>query len=249
GETIGNSNYSGGGGGGSGGAIILQAAGDVTIEADSNHLTPGFTDSTGAEGAALDVSGGQGCDANDNPKDTTNGPSPTAPGFGTFSRSDGGQGGFGMIQLQEGSGDGTPTVQQGAFLYARQYAVLKRSKFPDSIWPQNENPWFGSNQSIGADFLRYIDELWYRSFVYGPAVGGSVRTGRARDITGPRSAARGGPTRPNTPMRDYRGRRVVREPEPQKVMKTYNGYDANFKEIGPSGQMPGTTYLSTDVIP
>jgi len=41
----------------------------------------------------------------------------------------------------------------------------------------------------------------------------------------------------------------VRDPQPEKLLQTYNGYDANFKEIGTPGQLPGTTFLVTDDIP
>jgi hypothetical protein len=252
GETVGNSNYSGGGGGGSGGAIILQAAGEIVVEADSDHQTPGATDTGGAEGAALEVSGGRGCDAVDNPVDTSKAPSPTGAGFGQFTRSDGGQGGFGMIQLQEGSGDGMPTVQQGAFLFAKQAAMIKRYKFADTLFVQWENPWFNNpNQSAGADFLRYIDEHYYRHFLYGGATEFSwfVLNGADPPIIQVSNPATIGTYQLDTAMIDYFGQRVVKEPEPAKILKTYNGFNANFKEIGTSGQLPGTTFLPTDVFP
>jgi hypothetical protein len=52
-------------------------------------------------------------------------------------------------------------------------------------------------------------------------------------------------------MLDYFGKRVVKEPEPHKVLKTYNGWNSSFQEIivPPAQFLPGTLYAETDVIP
>jgi len=250
GEIIGNSNFSGAGGGGSGGAIILQAAGEITVEADSNHRSQWYTDANGAQGAALDVSGGLGWDARTKGQDITNKPTPEHE----FTRSDGGQGGFGLIQLQDGSGDGMPTVQQGAFLFARQRGVIKRFKAltPDTLSDQKEHPDFDNNNKP-PDILRYIDILYYRSFKYDAADTLTdiwwVLNGSDPPIIEVTNPADIGPYQLDTAMIDYFGRRVVKEPEPSKILREYNGYDSQFIEIGPDGQLPGTAYLATDEIP
>ncbi len=247
GEIVGNSNYSGAGGGGSGGAVILQAAGEIILEADANHTMAGYTDPSGAEGASINVSGGFGYDARTIGTVITSKVALT----NEFTRSDGGNGGFGLVQLQEGSGDGMPTIEQGAFVFARQRAVVKRykAKTPTTLSAQNEHPLV---TNVPPE-LRYIDMLNYRSFVYD-------QTGSIKDVfyvvhgadppviqvTDPGLTFE---YQLDTPMLDYFGSRVVLEPEPEKILETYNGWDAAFKEIGPAGQMPGTTYLATDEIP
>jgi hypothetical protein len=250
GETVGSSNYSGGGGGGSGGAVILQAAGDITVQADSNHRTPWYIDDNGAQGGAIDVSGGSGMDAATLNSDVTQKPTFKYE----YTRSDGGQGGFGLIQLQEGSGDGTPTVEQGAFLFARQMASIKRYKqlSPDTISDQFEHPAF-LTANKPPDSLRYIDIQYYRSFDY-DASGSKHDAWYALNGADPpfikvTSAGDIGPFQLDTPMIDYFGKRVVKEPQPQKLLATYNGYDSSFKEIGSPGQLPGTPHLPTDVFP
>jgi hypothetical protein len=249
GETVGSSNYSGGGGGGSGGAVILQAAGEIRCEADANHKSQWFVDDSGAMGAAIDVSGGRGMDATMLAGALTDFNKPNYE----FSRSDGGQGGFGLIQLQEGGGDGMPTIQQGASLFARQVGTIKRYKAltPSLISLQFEHPQFvGANKP--PDELRYIDVLYYRSFFYGSAALADswyVLHGSDPPIVEVTDAGVLGPYSLDTPMIDYFGKRVVKEPEAQKLLATYNGWDATFKEIGVEGQLPGTPHLATDVFP
>ncbi len=247
GEIVGNSNYSGAGGGGSGGAVILQAAGEIILEADANHTQAGYIDPSGAHGASINVSGGFGFDAR------TVGPVVTSKQLLTneFTRSDGGNGGFGLVQLQEGSGDGMPTIQQGAFVFARQRAIIKRYKpaAPDTIAAQNEHP-FVTNVPPE---LRYIDMLYYRSFVYSQT--GTLKekyyvlNGSDPPVIQVTDPGLSFPYQLDTRMMDYFGARVVREPEPHKILATYNGWDALFKEIGAAGQLPGTPHLATDDIP
>lgn len=112
GEVIGHSNFGGGGGGGSGGAIILNSAVSITLA----H-SPMSNDSY----ARLDVSGGFGADGRATvltAKNVNIGPKwpwvevhetcelkPTGAlehgekGFCSWSRGDGGYGGYGLIQL------------------------------------------------------------------------------------------------------------------------------------------------------
>lgn len=250
GEIVGNSNYSGAGGGGSGGAVILQAAGEIVLDADSQHIAAGYQDITGAHGASIEVSGGFGYDARTLGNDIVQQADPSYE----FTRSDGGQGGFGLIQLQEGSGDGMPTIRQGAFAFAKQRSTIKRyrASSPTVISAQNEHTNFTANKPP-PDSLRFIDIHYYRSFKYEAAanfldvyyvLNGSDPP--VIEVTNPGGIL---PFQLDTPMVDHFGRRLVREPEPQKILRTYNGYDAAFKEIGVAGQMPGQTYLPTDEIP
>jgi hypothetical protein len=214
GEIIGNSCYSGAGGGGSGGAILLQAAGELRIEADAGHKTPFYADTNGAQGAALDVSGGFGFDAETSPRSTTVTPVPD----NQFTRSDGGQGGFGLIQLQEGSGDGIPSIQQGAFLFARIRAVIKTGDwngFPKT--EQVEHPeWLFPAPPI--DALRYIDMLDYRktTFDAGQAfVPNVVINGAYPPLITPAPGKPPSIWQLVSPMIEHFGRRVVREPFPE----------------------------------
>jgi len=272
GEVVTNSSFSGGGGGGSGGAIILQAAGSIRILGDANHKSAGYIDASGAMGAALDVSGGMGRDARTSPSD--------APfNFVLFTRevtrSDGGQGGTGLIQLQTGDGTGMPSIQQGAFLFSRRRAVLKLGPWtgPDDAGKQAEHISFQGQNTGLPDELRYIDMLHYRTFT--PEVTTSVDSfyvlnGSYPPLTPSTAGVNGssrvlvneyppgsGQTWFDTKMIElpqFPGRQFVQEPEPQKVMKTYNGWDASFQEINnpPNDPFfpnaPGTTYAG-EVIP
>jgi hypothetical protein len=251
GEIIENSNFAGGGGGGSGGAVLLQAAGDIVIEADEDHKTPYYHDSNGSEGASIDVSGGMGCEAITDPKSITSKPPPSHH----FTRSDGGQGGFGLIQLQTGSLAGVPSVQQGAFLFARQRAVLK-----EGTWTGNppgpkdvEHMSFNGGVNQPPDILRYIDLLHYRGITYEGGLEDKwiLLNGADPPIFTQSETVAPGPFQLDTPMINHFGRRVVREPEPQKIMKTYAGFDpTTFVENynGP-GLQPGTLYDASDDIP
>jgi hypothetical protein len=256
GEIIGNSNYSGGGGGGSGGAIILQAAGVIRVEADADHDTPFYADITGAQGASLDVSGGFGCDAETSPDDTI--ASPVADN--EFTRSDGGQGGFGMIQLQEGSGDGIPEVQQGAFLFANIRAVMKQGDWNGfTKFQQAESAEWNNPNNAPVDILRYIDILEYRRTVFEngqPLVAAVTVNGSYPPLIIPKAGTTPSTWQLDSTMIDHFGRKVVREPFPQLFLATYSGYDpVTFKEAGMAGTPtppagpPGTLYASTDDIP
>lgn len=265
GEVVQNSSFAGGGGGGSGGAVILQAGAEIRIEGDTGHTSAGYIDKDGALGATIEVSGGFGRDAR-----TAAGASGSLGAF-TFdvTRSDGGQGGFGLIQLQEGSGDGVADVGQGAFLYARQRAIAKLGSWTgDNKFKQAEHNEFTAPNNLPTE-LRYIDMLHYRNFDPEPAAFGSILADHYYVLNGsyppliPSDGVSSGPSLGNefpagsgqtwfdTPMMasaDSQGVLVVMEPEPFKVMETYNGYNSAFIEQNnpdtdpdfPS--TPGTTY-------
>jgi hypothetical protein len=105
GEVIGHSNFGGGGGGGSGGAIILNSATKIVIDHEGDDENAIF--------GVLDVSGGRGADARANvlvtwqeipdPCQLDNKGKPkyieNEKSFCHWSRSDGGAGGHGIIQL------------------------------------------------------------------------------------------------------------------------------------------------------
>ena len=264
GEIIGNSNYSGGGGGGSGGAIVLQAGGDIILEADANHVTPGFVDSTLAQGAALDVSGGFGFDATEDPRDTAAAPKDEH----TVTRSDGGNGGFGLIQLQTGGPTGAPRIEQGAFLFARQQVQYKKGGWNDGKnVDQREHLSWPDGGGGPVNDLRYIDMMETRLFEYETEAQTPepadfwwyVLNGSDPPLITPESGGPFSPLQLDTVMMDHYGRRVVREPHPEMLMATYFGYDAlTFKEsnwclaCSPKKYLdnpPGTTYAPTDVIP
>ncbi len=259
GETIESCNYSGGGGGGSGGAIILQAAHEIRIEADPQHRTPYFMDTDGWQGGSLDVSGGYGYNAVTTPNEI---PSQFGGSLPQWTRSDGGQGGFGLIQLQEGSADAMPEIRQGAFAFARQRAVLKLGPWTDPLLDageQAEHPSWPVSPLLPPlpDELRYIDMLEYRYFKFDAFVGATMQrfffmNGSDPPIIQVTDSGNIGPFQLDTPMIDYFGKRVVREPQPQKVMKTYFGWNPlTFVEPNtppPSGP-PGTLYAATDDIP
>jgi len=233
-ERLKNSTASGGGGGGSGGAIVIQAAGRIRIEADEGHVDSAYVDYDGDEGAALDVSGGFGREAIS---------SPTAQsflGFGyEFGRSDGGQGGMGLIQLQSND---LPEIDRGAYLFAKKRSVLKLGGWTGDFGLQREHPSFFGLGFSTLDVLRYIDMLHYRYFKIGPSFGpkdyyyvlhGShpplVPGDPAGDVYGMVNEYPPGSGQmwADTKMMEYpaaSGRFVVEEPEPEKVMETYNGW-------------------------
>lgn len=274
GETIGASNYSGGGGGGSGGAILLQAAGEIQIEADPGHVTPGYVDASLKHGAALDVSGGFGCDAIESPEDQS-GASP--PKFeGTFSRSDGGQGGFGLIQLQTGGSSGAPQIEQGAFLFARQKLTLKVGGWNNTagLYPlsaQKEHYSWGPTALVpppSLNTLRYIDVLEYRMFRYetaevhgedGAPLNWFVINGSDPPVIEPDTVVPPSGYQLDSTLIEHYGRRVVREPQPGQLMRSYSGFDpVTFKEANWCGSCvpkkylntpPGLLYAPTDDIP
>ncbi len=258
GETVGNSNWTGGGGGGSGGAIVLQSASEIVLHGDPDHVTPGMLDSTGARGALLDVSGGRGYDANTNPKYLCSQSAPTHD----WTRSDGGNGGFGVIQLQEGGGDGVPTIHQGAFAGARIAPVAKLGP-----WTHAEDILLGAPSSSAAHpldkspwptSLWYIDMLHYRWFRY--EEGGTRHRfwflqGSDPPLVVPDGSTPAQGVQLDTPMLDYHGRRVVREPEPQKILASHFGV-VDQEELladpdgsGPLPTMPGVPYDAEAAIP
>lgn len=116
GEQVGAGNFGGGGGGGSGGVVILQSGTRIVLE-ESSDPDPE------AVGAIIDVTGGEMGEVQEN----VNGPganpkkpcpdsnSQKPPGkFCSFARGDGGQGGFGLIQLmvEDPTSDLTPALHE-----------------------------------------------------------------------------------------------------------------------------------------
>jgi hypothetical protein len=97
GEQLGAGNFGGGGGGGGGGAVILHAGQKIILEEDSNP---------NALGAVIDVSGGRFGDCKELVSMVSNGPGDPCPidddpplQYCSLSVADGGQGGFGIVQL------------------------------------------------------------------------------------------------------------------------------------------------------
>ncbi|GJM21230.1 MAG: hypothetical protein DHS20C15_11450 [Planctomycetota bacterium] len=263
GEGVRNSSFVGGGGGGSGGAIVLQAAGAIEIRGDAGHTNAGFVDADGDIGAALDVSGGFGRDARTAPTNTGS----LSPFTYDYTRSDGGAGSFGLIQLQSGANQGQPIIDAGAFLFARQRAVLKLGNWTGDQFHQGEHFSFVPGSAFNPpDALRYIDMLHYRYFrtdgPFGPRTRNYVLNGSFPPIIPSTTGDNGqgfvnqwpegdGAFWADTRMienPDEPGRWVVEEPQPEKVMKTYNGYDDDFKEQNNPGSdpefpfSPGDTY-------
>jgi hypothetical protein len=266
GELVANSTFVGGGGGGSGGVVILEAAGSVIMQADPGHMAAGFTDSDGDQGAAIDVSGGQG-------RDTRSSASGTG-GFSGFTyeatRSDGGQGGFGLIQLQTGDGGGLPQIDEGAFAFARKRTMLKEGAWTGSTVKQKENDaWINGTTGGLPDGLRYIDMLHWRPFPIGDTSGGKYNGYTLNGCYPPIIPSATGnngsglvnewppgsgqfwadtvmtvsPLSGNVP--------VVRDPHPEFVMKSYLGWDPEtflepFHQQGPA---PGETWDAMDEIP
>ncbi|MFT7465159.1 MAG: hypothetical protein ACI9EF_003523, partial [Pseudohongiellaceae bacterium] len=264
GEVVQNSNTGGGGGGGSGGAILLQAAGTIKIQADQGHEAASYTDGNGNNGASLEVSGGFGKDAQ------TITPSSNysfKPYTYEWTRSDGGQGGMGLIQLQAGSGAGGLEVEDGAFMFAKLRSMLKKGPFTgDTTSDQRDHPDFpGADGAIND--LRYIDMIEHRSFnVAGQGTRHYMVLNGSNPPLIPSTDGDNGPLLSNEypvgsgnfwgdalmSATDYSGGiPVVQEPRPEQVMKTYAGYNpGNFKEIIVSApNVPGTLWDAADVIP
>ena len=269
GEVVKNSAFAAGGGGGSGGAVLLQAAGSIVIQADAGHRAAGYRDKDGDVGASIDVSGGFGRDARSAPGDIA---SLQAPLY-EFTRSDGGQGGFGLIQLQTGDGTGLPQIEQGAHLYARQRSIIKLGVWTgDSVFDQSEHLAFSGATGLSND-LRYIDMLHYRYFRPDANAGNQykdrymVLNGSSPPII-PSVDGDNGHVAINEWPEDSgqfwfdtamiesplsQGRRVVRDPEPEKIMKTYNGWNITFLEINnpPTDpdfpNTPGTTWRDEQI--
>ncbi|MCB9897242.1 MAG: hypothetical protein H6825_04480 [Planctomycetes bacterium] len=283
GEVVSNSNMAGGGGGGSGGAVLLQAGGTITLSADVEHRSAGYIDVDGDLGAAVDVSGGFGRDARTaHPGDDTK----LEPFTYEVTRGDGGQGGFGLVQVQASG----VHVDPGVFLFARQRAPLKLGPWTgDPVALRKDHPDLGAGSTLPVE-LRYVDMLHDR-YAYPEglpgAPGGPSASPRDRYLvlngSRPPLVPRGAPVLegsavlPNedpagsgaewadTRMLEHpegSGRYVVEEPEPSKVMRTYNGYEtvldadgqvADLVEIDnppddpdfPS--MPGTTWVGEHI--
>ena len=264
GEVVSNTMFSGGGGGGSGGAVLIEAAGAIILEGDAVHVQAGFTGSAADQGAAIDVSGGMGRDARTNPRGTV-----TFQGF-TYeaSRSDGGQGGFGLVQLQSGGGSGLQ-IEQGAFVYARKRSMQKRGAWTGFAGDQEWHPsWASPIGSLPPDELRYIDVLHWRRH----DLPGDVGSERSYVLNGsfppviPSSTGQNGSGLTHewpvgsgelwwdTPMMSSaftQDRWVVRDPKPGEMMKSYLGWDpVTFLEpFWKAGPPPGELYGAADVIP
>lgn len=269
GEVVQNSAFAAGGGGGSGGAVLLQAAGKVHLQADPGHRSANYRDADGDMGAAIDVSGGFGRDARTASSDIAQ-----LQAF-TFdsTRSDGGQGGFGVIQLQVGDGTGLPQIDEGAHAFAYQRSNLKLGLWTDDLaLLQADHLSFSGNNGL-PNSLRYIDMLHWRYFrPEGPA--GNLPRDRYLVLNGAYPPLIPSPTGDNghvvinewpegsgqtwfdtamivSPL--SQGRAVVREPEPFKIMKTYNGWNQAFFEINNPADhpdfpnTPGTTYKNEKI--
>lgn len=264
GEVVQNSNIGGGGGGGSGGAILLQAGGAIDIQAQTGHSAASYTDKNNLNGASLEVSGGFGRESQtDTPSQNYDFQKYTYD----FTRSDGGQGGFGLIQLQAGGGPGALNVADGAFLFAKLRAVMKKGPWTGhAATLQREHPdYFAADPP--PNVLRYIEMLHYREFLHEanledfymvlngsfPPLINSVdgNNGPYPQNTWPEgSTARWGDTK-MVANAATGGQWVVQEPQPAKIMKTYAGFNpATFAEniVGPQN-IPGTAFAAGDLIP
>jgi len=266
GELLSNSTFVGGGGGGSGGAVLLEAGGSVIMEADPGHRAAGFTDQDGDQGAAIDVSGGQGRDSR--ASSTAAG---SFTGFGyVANRSDGGQGGFGLIQLQVGDGTGMAQIAEGAYAFARKRTMLKEGAWTGTAVKQLDNDAFPPGASSAfPDDLRYIDMLHWRSFdadgsggsrfnsytLNGsyppiiPSVDGN--NGSGLNYEWPSGSGQFWADTPMTVSAYSDNRPVVLEPQPELIMKTYLGWDpVTFLEpFHQQGPPPGTLWDAADEIP
>ncbi|RKY19077.1 MAG: hypothetical protein DRQ55_11595 [Planctomycetota bacterium] len=259
GEVVQNSNVGGGGGGGSGGAILLQAAGTITVDANIGHQDSSYTDASNLEGASLEVSGGFGRESQ---TDTPTQNFVFQRYTYDFTRSDGGQGGFGLIQLQAGSGAGAVHISDGAFLFAKVRTVQKQGTWTgDSGNKQAEHPdWPGG----GPKKLRYIEMLHYRYYKhdvekdYYQVLNGSFPpiipsldgdNGPYPGNTWPLGTAKTwGDTL--TVANDYsQGVRVVADPTPDQMMESYFGYDDQLEEIEDEDGVPGVLFDASDEIP
>lgn len=258
GEVVQNGNNAGGGGGGSGGLIALRAAEDIIVQADATHLDASYIDFDGDQGASLEVSGGFGRDSH------TETPSMAYTLHAwtyEYTRSDAGQGGMGMIQLQPGTNGGMPIIEQGAFLFAKIRTIAKLGSWTGDTGLQEEHPdWPVASYT---DEMRYIDMLHYPLFEHQPGSGGDryfVVNGSYPPLI---------PRTEDTPVVGFSnefpvgsgdhwldtamttvgtdGVPVVREPIPSRIMESYAGYDPNsFVE---NGSPPGATYAADAEIP
>ncbi len=263
GEIVQASSWAGGGGGGSGGAVILTAKGDIVLEADPDNRLPTVPDSNGARGATIDVSGGLGKDARTSPKYHTQ----KLPGSLHASRSDGGQGGFGIVQLK--SGDGLPRIEQGAFVHARVRAMAKLGAWTDPLDKSKGSPFSkAGNDPSASDHpfdkapnpkeLWFYDLLHYRGFAYedgGTRVPDLILNGTDPAIITAHPTIAPGSYQLDTPMMSYLGGRFVREPQPQFLFKTWYGIEDDAEIVvdpdgdGPLPAVPGTLYGAGDVVP
>jgi hypothetical protein len=265
GEVVQNTNVGAGGGGGSGGAILLQAAEDILIQADADHASANFTDTNGLEGAALDVSGGYGRDAQTLTPDMDY----TLKVFTWDStRADGGQGGFGLIQLQSGNGS-APTVEEGAFLFARQRSTVKRGTWTgDSAAYEREHPDYNPYDPLNPtiyDELRYVDMLHYRQYRVAsilnryyvlnganppiiPSVDGDDGQGLINEF--PVGSGKFWADTKMTRTALSQDQWVVQDANPSQIMKVYDGWNPNtYTEEHANGEPPGETWTATDEIP
>ncbi|MFT7463809.1 MAG: hypothetical protein ACI9EF_002157, partial [Pseudohongiellaceae bacterium] len=263
GEVVQNANFGAGGGGGSGGAVILQAAGDVILEADQGHRRASYVDSSGDQGASIEVSGGFGRDARSDP---TNKIDFIAMTF-EYTRSDGGQGGMGLVQMQAGGASGVPSIDEGAYVFAKRRSVIKQGKWTGDVVSQKAHPsWVGTPPADLPDSLRYIDMLEYRSFDAIAGVGDVyfVLNGAHPPIIASTTGENG-----NDEIHEYPlgsgslwhdtqmmssplsgGKLVVRETQPEKLMKSYLGTTTDFEEpFWQQGPAPGDLYDASDVLP
>ena len=263
-EVASNTSSPGGGGGGSGGAVIIEAAGAIRLQGEPGHTLAGFTDLDGDGGAAIDVSGGFGRDAKTDPAGGT-----TFAGL-TFeaTRSDGGQGGFGLVQLQSGT-DESLLIEQGAFVFARKRSIEKRGIWNGVKVDQGPHPsWDMGVGTPPVDELRYIDVLHWRKH---DVAGSGGATSRAYVLNGsfppviPSTSgdngsgsvhewpAGSGQLWWDTAMMSSpftQDRWVVRDPHPASVMKTYLGWDpVTFAEPFFQQAAPGEPFGPDDVIP
>jgi hypothetical protein len=263
GEVVRNANFGAGGGGGSGGAVILQAAGDILLQADQTHRRAGYTDQSGDNGASIAVSGGFGRDARSDPNNQINFIAMTFD----HTRSDGGQGGMGLIQLQAGGSAGVPQIEEGAYAFAKRRTILKQGKWTGDLSDQQPHPTWNNQTPVGMpDELRYIEMLHHRYFEALPGVRDVyfVLNGSHPPIIASTTGQNGNdelheyPTGSGQLWHDTQmmasdlsgGKLVVRETQPEKVMKSYLGYNANFIEpFWQSGAPPGELYDAADLIP
>lgn len=265
GEVVQNANFAAGGGGGSGGAVIIQAAGQIVVEADAHHRAASYVDPSGAHGASIEVSGGFGRDARSDP---TNKIDFLAMTFDS-SRSDGGQGGMGIVQLQPGGSAGLPQIQEGAYVFAKKRAVLKLGPWTGDNAKQEAHPSWATPPPGGSppDDLRYIEMLHYRAFTadgaspdrylvlngaFPPVIsslGGDNGSGLAHEYPVASGQFWSDTAMMSGPLSGHEW--VVRDPEPHKLMKTYLGWDPlTFEEpFWKSGAAPGELHAAGSVLP
>lgn len=261
GEVVQNANFAAGGGGGSGGTVLLSAAGEIRLEADVGHRAASYVDGDGDLGASIEVSGGFGRDARSDP---TNKIDFLAHTYDS-TRSDGGQGGMGLVQLQAGAG--TPTISEGAHVFAKKRAVLKLGPWTGHPTLQKEHPSWPAAANSFPDELRYVDMLHYRSFKHDganedryvilngtwPPIIPSTTGQNGHDLIheDPPGSGQFWFDSPMIVSDLAGGRRVVREPQPGRVLQTYLGFDpVTFLEpfMG-QGPPPGTLFPAVASIP